>query len=50
MGVLKSLEIIVIGIPDIEMRENMSEAKFREQTIENFQDLIKETNSSIQKG
>lgn len=50
MGVLKSLEIIVIGIPDIEMRENMSEAKFREQTIENFQDLIKDTNSSMQKG
>lgn len=30
MGVLKSFEIIVIGILDIEMRENMLEVKFRE--------------------
>lgn len=49
MSVLRSLTIIIIRISEREIRENVLEEQFREQIIENFQDLIKDTSLSSQK-
>lgn len=48
MDILRRLNVIIIGIKEREMREYVSEAKFRDQVTENFQNLNKDTNKGIQ--
>lgn len=49
MGILKSFKYNYNWNPRKRDGEKVSEAKFREQIIENFQDLIKDTSLSSQK-